>query len=110
MSYKRKESSDMNRFALALGKIFPIFSGFDLTFSYIWCIFYKIREGLKSGKVRSPIIQREQSLVKMAQNLYFHTEMRRQGCCDERSKLLQTSLKRAGAISAVDVCFAIKII
>lgn len=110
MSYKSKGCSDMNRFALALGKIFPIFSGFDLTFSYIWCMFYKIRKDLKSGKVTRSTTQREQSLAKMAQNLYFHTEMRRKGCCDERSKLLQTSLKRAGAISAVDVCFAIKII
>lgn len=100
----------MNRFVLTLEKILPIFCGFDLTFSYIWCIFYKIREGLEPGKVTRSTTQRELSLAKMAQNLYFHTGMRRQGCCDERPMLLQTSLKRAGAISAVDVCFAIKII
>jgi hypothetical protein len=110
MSYKKIGCSDINRFAFSLIKIFPIFSGFDLTFIYMWCMFYKIREGLKSGKVIRSATQREQSLAKMAQNLYFHTGMRRQSCCDERHMLLQTSLKRAGAISVVDAYFAIKMI
>jgi hypothetical protein len=107
MSYKRIFSSRINRIASSLLKIFPIFSGFDLTFGYIWCIFYKIREGLKPGKVIHSVTQREQSLAKMAKNPYFHTRIRGQGYCDERPMLLQTSLKRAGA---VDACFAIKMI
>jgi hypothetical protein len=97
----------MNRIAFSLLKNFPIFSGFDLTFGYIWCIFYKIREGLKSGKVIYSVTQREQSLAKMAKDPSFHARIRGQGYCNERSMLLQTSLKRAGA---VDACFATKMI
>lgn len=100
----------MNQLAPAWQKIFPIFSGFNLTFSYMWCMFYKIREGLKPGKVKRSATQREQNSAKMPQSLYFSTEMIRQSCCDERPMLVQTSLKRAGIISAVDVCFTTKTI
>ena len=108
---------------MALRKIFPIFSGFDLTFSYIWCIFYKIREGLRPGKVKRSTTQREQSLEKMAHttpNLFnlrvaekarssdFHTETRSQSIYDERSKPFRTSLEGVGATSAIGNCFAIQ--
>jgi hypothetical protein len=106
-------------------KIFPIFSGFDLTFNYIWCIFYKTREGLKPGKVKRSITHREQSPAEKGKNppnlgflwemqqvdtSHFYTEMRGQRWLGERLEPHRTSLEGEEVITDNDLYSTIRII